>query len=102
MIVNDFMKHGTNAGREEMLSFYRDKSQREVDVMRTLIDKVEAYEIKSGQTFTDNYFKNLAKWSEWSGVTTDHLHVIYGGGTELQTSKGKLLSWQNIQNVFGH
>lgn len=102
LVINEFIKHAWNAGQQEDLRFWRDSQGNEIDLLAYHGDQPEAYEIKSGQTFTDNYFKNLAKWSEWSGVTTDHLHVIYGGGTELQTSKGKLLSWQNIQNVFGH
>lgn len=60
MVVNDFMKFGANNCREEMLFFYRDKSQREVDVLRQLPDgSIEAYEIKSSQTVQSDFYANL-------------------------------------------
>lgn len=97
MIVNDFMKHGTNAGREEMLSFYRDKSQREVDIMRTLIDKVEAYEIKSSQTFQTDFFNNLNYVRPLLSDRLIRTTVIYDGDQENpQTDNGFL----NFRHLF--
>lgn len=60
MVINDMMKHGTNSGLSEQLFFYRDKSQREVDILRILPpDYVEAYEIKSAMTYKNDFFANL-------------------------------------------
>ena len=68
IVVNDFMKFGSNRGEEEQLFFYRDKSQREVDVLRLLSGKLEAYEIKSCKTYSPDLFKNL-----------NYLKTIIGG-----------------------
>lgn len=96
MIINEFIKRSWNTGKQEDLRFWRDSQGNEIDLLVYDNAQIEAYEIKSGQTLSTDYFKGLTKWSELSGVATDHLHVIYGGDTCLQTSRGKLLSWEKI------
>lgn len=60
LVMNDFMKQGSNSCSTEHLFFYRDKGQHEVDVMRMLADgKFEAYEIKSARSFQPDFLKNL-------------------------------------------
>ena len=89
MVVNDIMKYGTNRGYEEQLFFYRDKSQQEVDVLRVLVDKVEAYEIKSGMTFSANYFKNLNYIKPLLKDRIVRTMVLYDGEQEnLQNDNG--------------
>ena len=96
MIINEFIKLSWNAGKQEDLRFWRDSQGNEIDLLVYNNAQIDAYEIKSGQTLSTDYFKGLTKWSGLSGVSTDHLHVIYGGDTCLQTSKGKLVSWEKI------
>ncbi len=96
MVINEFIKQSWNTGRQEDLRFWRDSQGNEIDLLVYNNSQVEAYEIKSGQTLSTDYFKSLTKWSGLSGVSTDHLHVIYGGDTCLQTSRGQLMSWENI------
>lgn len=97
MIVNDFMKHGTNNCEEEMLTFYRDKSQREVDIIRTLQDKVEAYEIKSAQTFQTTFFNNLNYIRPLLSDRLIRTTVIYDGNQENpQTNNGFI----NFRHIF--
>ncbi len=93
MVINDFVKQAWNEGRETDLRFWRDSQGNEVDLLVCDARHVEAYEIKSGSTYNDDYFKGITKWATLSGVETDHLHVIYGGKQELQTSKGNLIAW---------
>ena len=96
MIINEFIKQSWNAGKQEDMRFWRDSQGNEIDLLVYNNAQVDAYEIKSGQTLSTDYFKGLTKWSGLSGVSTEHLHVIYGGDTCLQTSKGKLVSWEKI------
>ncbi len=96
MIINEFIKQSWNAGKQEDLRFWCDSQGNEIDLLVYNNAQIDAYEIKSGQTLSTDYFKGLTKWSGLSGVSTEHLHVIYGGDTCLQTSKGKLVSWEKI------
>ena len=83
MVVNDIVKHGCNQGREEHLFFYRDKSQREVDVLRALEDgSLEAYEIKASMTYNADYFKHLRYLKSLLGDRLKRTTVIYDGTQE--------------------
>lgn len=89
MVVNDIIKYGTNRGHEEQLFFYRDKSQHEIDVLRVLVDKVEAYEIKSGMTYSTDYFKNLNYIKPLLKDRIVRTMVLYDGEQEnLQNDNG--------------
>ena len=81
MVINEAMKNRFNQGKTANLYFYRDKSQKEVDLLHVKANDFHIYEIKSGQTFHAdfmngiNYFKNIFK----NRVTNSA--VIYDGDT---------------------
>jgi hypothetical protein len=83
MVVNDMLKHGANQGKQENLFFYRDKSQREVDVIRLMPDNtLEAYEVKSAMTFNADYFKHLHYLRSLLGERLGRTAVVYDGNQE--------------------
>lgn len=95
LVVNQFVKDGLNAGRHPDLTFWRDSTGLEVDLIRT--DGLEqfGYEIKSGQTFNPDFFKPLSKWGLLSGTPVDRLNVIYGGNSGFKTSNGNVIPLPN-------
>lgn len=97
LVVNEFLKQHWNAGRQDDLRFWRDSQGNEIDLLVYHGEQCDAYEIKSGMTFSTDYFKGLSKWSELSGTPDEHLHVIYGGDTDLHTSKGDIMAWKRME-----
>lgn len=93
LIVNEFVKKYTNSGRESQLSFWRDKTGNEVDLIETIVDRQFAYEIKSGATYSPDYFKGLRYWAGYANVKPDQCQVIYSGTNKLETSFGKVVPW---------
>lgn len=96
MVINQFMKDALNRGVRPDLTFWRDSTGLEVDLIRTEGLDVYGYEIKSGSTFNPDYFKGLKKWGELAGVTPDHLSVIYGGRPALTTSAGGVIPLPSV------
>lgn len=94
-IITELLKNRFNQGKQPNLYFWRDRPGLEVDV---LIDKgtsIHPIEIKSGQTITSSYFKNLRKWMDLSGETSGS--VIYAGSQPQHRSDGiSVDSWVNI------
>ena len=81
-VVNDIMKFGSNRGAEEQLFFYRDKSKHEVDVLWLLPGKVEAYEVKSCKTYSQDLFSNLTYLKTLLKDNLSKTMVIYDGDQE--------------------
>jgi len=93
MVINSFIKRLWNNGHDADLRFWRDSQGNEVDLLDYSEGEVRAYEIKSGATFSYDFFKGLKKWAALSATPVDRLNVIYGGETDLHTSNGKLIAW---------
>lgn len=93
MVINEFVKKSLNEGREPQLSFWRDKTGNEVDLLEQNGGIQTAYEIKSGATFSPDYFKGLRYWANHSQAKAEQCHVIYTGDKTLETSFGKVTPW---------
>ncbi len=93
MVVNNFIKKYWNSGRETDLRFWRSSSGVEVDLLDYSDGSVSAYEIKSGATFSSEFFSNLKKWALLSSATPEQLNVVYAGDKSMQTTNGHLIAW---------
>jgi hypothetical protein len=78
------------------LSFWRDKTGNEIDLIIEFNNRSIAIEIKSGKTLTPQYFSNLKKWSKLSETPINDLFVIYNGNQNIKTANGNLLAWQKL------
>lgn len=96
MVINEFMKRSFNAGDRPSFTFWRDSNGNEVDLLMNEGEHVEAVEIKSGQTFGSDYFKNLKYWGGLSGEDKNHRRVVYGGSQHRNTSEGELVPWSML------
>lgn len=98
MVINDAVKSGTNKGMERMLYYYRDKSQREVDLLDVLPDsRVNAYEIKAGKTYNADYFKNLRYLRGLMGSRMKKSTVVYDGDQESPKDIDGYCNFRNLE-----
>lgn len=97
MVISDMMKRYTNQGHEPHLFFYRDRSQREVDVVDMLPDNnIDAYEIKSGKTYNADYFKNLKYLRSLMGERLYKTMVVYDGEQENRQSNDGYCNFRSL------
>jgi len=94
LVINEFVKESLNKGEEPNLNFWRDSTGNEVDLLQTVGSKQYAYEIKSGATFSQDYFKGVSKWAKLSGANSEQCFAIYAGEKSIKTSHGEVLSWK--------
>lgn len=93
LVINEFIKEALNKGEEPNLSFWRDSTNNEVDLLRTAEDGQYAYEIKSGATYSPDFFKGISKWAKLSSTTPQHCFAIYNGDKNMKTSQGEVIAW---------
>lgn len=91
LVINQFIKESYNKGVNPDLTFWRDSTGLEVDLVETKGINQFGYEIKSGSTYNASFFNGLKKWGDLSKTPSDRLTVIYGGDEKLQTSSGLVL-----------
>lgn len=95
-VISEFLKARFNLGMPPNCSFWRDSNGHEVDLLLEKTNKVTPIEIKSSQTFSNNFFDGLIRWNHISETTSDQNIVIYGGNDDQTRQKGKVVSWKNI------
>ena len=94
MVINEFIKRALHQGQEPQLTFWRDSTGNEVDLLISEKGHQKAYEIKSGATYSSDYFKGIKVWAKLSGAKTENCHVIYNGDRHFTTSFGEVIPWQ--------
>ena len=65
-----------------------------------MMGKLISVEIKSGQTITNDYFKNILLWKKYAGDLGDEGFIIYGGGIDQKRSKLPVYSWKNTSSYL--
>ena len=99
MVINDMMKLDLNRGNNmQQLFFYRDKSQREVDVLRILPPNlVEAYEIKSAQTWNADFFANMNYLRPLLKERLLKTTVVYDGQQENPQAENGIINFRHLR-----
>ena len=96
LVINEFVKTAYNRGEEPNLTFWRDSTGNEVDLLQYIDGKPYAYEIKSGATYSPDFFKGIAKWAKLSGANLEQCFAIYNGEKNMKTSAGELVKWSDL------
>jgi predicted AAA+ superfamily ATPase len=84
LIILENYKNSLNNSSKSKFYFWRDASQNEVDLIIETGMSVEAFEIKSGKTINQSFFKGLDYFKKINPKTTTSL--IYGGNENQKRS----------------
>jgi predicted AAA+ superfamily ATPase len=98
-VITELIKSRTNQGKQHALYFWRNHKGKEVDCIKDHGDQVTAIEIKSGATFSRNYFDNLKYYSSLSKDFVNQKFVVYTGDQSLSTTDGDLINWRKINTL---
>ncbi len=99
LVLTEFLKHYYNQGLVPDLTFFRDSSGNEIDIIDNVDGKQLAYEVKAGSTYSPDYFKGIIKWQGFSGYPSDNCTVVYTGDMEMKTSNGRVVNFANLWNI---
>ncbi|MDE6553836.1 MAG: ATP-binding protein [Muribaculaceae bacterium] len=79
LAVIELLKERMNKGKLSNLYFYRENSGREADIIRMEGERLEAYEVKSSQTFNKSFVRNLNYLKDLIGKNLKDTYVVYDG-----------------------
>ncbi len=95
-VVLEFLKHRYNRGKLPNLFFYRDKSQREIDLIQEFGNEVYAYEIKSARSFHKDFLKNLVFLKQLLGKSLVATQVIYDGEHNSYSNEFGVVNFRKV------
>ena len=98
MVIADMMKNRFNQGRSDVnLYFYRDRSQKEVDVVEELAyPSVQLFEIKSSTGFKSDYVKSMDYFRKLYGEIVTSSKVIYDGEYENDVPTNGIINFRHL------
>ena len=96
MVVLEALKQRFNSGKENDLYFFRDQRGFEIDLLLTDGNKIIPYEIKSAQTYTPDFAKNLKTFAQRS-ENIESGYVVYAGDLE-RSGQPALINFKNLAN----
>ncbi len=99
-VASEMFKAGTNRGAPPLLTFFRDRRGREVDIVADRGDSWLAVEAKSGATVADDMFDGLRAFDEvaktaWPGRTLDR-RIVYGGTEPQERAYATVVPWTRL------
>ena len=100
MVVAEMFKQYYHYGKRPRLSFYRDSSGNEVDLVLERGQDLFPIEIKSGQTVSKQFFQGL---NRFSGVVGDRIKrgvVVYAGESKQLRSDWETWPVKELGEVF--
>ena len=95
-IVVEILKNFLNQGIKPNLYFWRDQTGNEIDLLLDEGGMMFPMEIKSAQTFHQDFFKGLNFFNKITENPTQNAYVLYGGLQNLDGEKGNIRSWNNL------
>lgn len=110
-VVSEIVKHRANRGETRGLSFYRDRSGAEVDLVierpggRTLVEAKAAQTPSStlfrGALRVQGHFKQATRPGSPAGddSPTPDVVVVYGGDAFQARSAGRLIPWRRVEEA---
>jgi len=97
LAILEFLKKRFNSCKDSNLYFYRDQSQREVDILQEFGNQYYAYEIKSAKAFHSGFLDNLKYLKSVMGSDSIvKTQVIYDGEIDIDAFENGMINVRNI------
>jgi len=95
-VVAEYLKMRLNTARPSNLSFWRDRSGHEVDLLIEHGGELQPIEIKSGATVSRDALGGLKKWQAIAGKMALRPRLIYGGDEIQHRSEVDIIPWERL------
>jgi predicted AAA+ superfamily ATPase len=96
MVINEAMKDRFNIGKEANLFFFRDQSQKEVDLIHTKGYDLHICEIKSAKTYHNEFYKGIDYLKTLFHERITRSSLIFDGKSELPTQQNGVYNFRHF------
>lgn len=96
-VVGEFIKQRFHAGQPAELYFWRDNVGHEIDLLFEVDGRLQAVEIKSGMTFSQDWPAAARRWTSYAGTEALPPWIIYGGERGFDVEGCRVFSWRALR-----
>jgi len=95
MVVGEYFKDILNRGSTAAINYYRDSNHNEIDLVIAESGKTRLVEVKSGETYSDDWVATVRRLETQFGENCEKA-VVYGGDKTQHRSDFDLLTWHEL------
>lgn len=95
-VVGELLKARYNLGLAANLSFWRDRTGHEIDILVERGDAVIPVEVKAGQTVTGEMLAGLERWRALAGEAAGLPRLVYGGDRRQVREFCEVIPWRDL------
>ena len=96
LIVSELLKERLNAGANDNLYFWRDKTGHEIDLLADEVGNLQIFELKSAETISSDFFSGLDYFSKVHTGVQQRI-LVYGGKQAQNRSNGiRVKPWNEL------
>lgn len=100
MVLMELVKSRYNVGLDHNLYFFRDSHQNEVDIVYKKAHRLVPFEVKSAQTFNNDFFKGLDYFKKLFSERTENGYVVYGGKIEQKVYDFEIVNFRRVGKIL--
>ena len=100
LVIMELCKYRHNRGLDPNLYYFRDNHRNEVDVIIKQANQLSAIEIKSAQTYKQEFLKGLKYYRDLVGDRFKQGYLVYAGDLTQETEGFQLLNYKQSTCVF--
>jgi len=95
-VLSELLKSSLNRGDEPDLSFWRDSTGHEIDIVIEEAGEAVALEVKSGATVASDFFSGLRYWRGLVGDPLAPAALVYGGDRSFRREGITVYRWSDL------
>ena len=95
LIIAEFQKRNLMQKGNSVLYYYRDYSNKEIDLMVIDGNTVDLYEIKSSKVYDKKFSDNIRSFDKGVGVIKS-MNIVYGGDISMKDMDVDVVSWRRV------
>lgn len=93
LVISEIIKNAIHAGKQPSVYYWRESNGIEIDCLIESGNQLIALEIKAGQTFNSDYFKNLNRFPDDDNIKKV---LLYYGQETTNISGINIFNWQKF------
>lgn len=99
-IISEFLKSRFNKVLPNNLYYFRDNAGHEIDLILDSGDRIIPIEIKSSETISSDFFKNLSFYSKLNSKQVKKTLLIYAGKLSYKEKKCQILGVNQLETIL--
>ena len=97
-IIANLVKNRLNNGQNPRFYFWQDSNRNEIDILETVAEEVNLYEIKYTQSPVSEHFKNIVSYRNISNKSGKNYFIYAGDQTETRI-QGTVIGWEKVSDL---